>query len=56
MEYLCYIVVIFCTKKVVVSSERSLVHPALENIKLVNYDDRTIVTIVRRMQEKDSVF
>ena len=32
--------------KVVESSGRSLVHPALENVKLVNYEDRVIVTIV----------
>ena len=32
--------------KVVVSSGRSLVRPALENIKLVNYEDIVIVTVV----------
>ena len=32
--------------KVVVSSGRSLVRPALENIKLMNYEDRVIVTAV----------
>ena len=32
--------------KVVVSSGRSLVRPALENTKLVNYEDRVIVTVV----------
>ena len=32
--------------KVVVSSKKSLVHPALENVKLVNYKDRVIVTVV----------
>ena len=30
----------------VVSSGRSLVRPALDNIKLVNYEDRVIVTVV----------
>ena len=30
----------------VVNSGRSLVRPALENIKVVNYEDRVIVTAV----------
>ena len=30
----------------VVSSGRSLVRPALDNIKSVNYEDRVIVTVV----------
>ena len=30
----------------VVSGGRSLVRPALENIKLINYKDRAIVTVV----------
>ena len=30
----------------VVSGGRSLVHPALDNIKLVNYENRVIVTVV----------
>ena len=30
----------------VVISERSLVRPGLENIKLVNYEDRIIVAVV----------
>ena len=30
----------------VVSSRRSLVRPALQNIKLVNNEDRVIVTVV----------
>ena len=34
------------TKIVVVSSGKGLVCPALENIKLVNYEDRLIVTVV----------
>ena len=32
-------------KIVVLSSGRSLVRPALENIKLVNYKDRVIVAV-----------
>ena len=31
---------------VVVSSGKSLVRPTLENVKLVNYEDRVIVTVV----------
>ena len=33
-------------KIVVVSSGRNLVCPAVENIKLVTYEDRVIVTVV----------
>ena len=32
--------------KVVVSSRKSVVRSALENVKLVNYKDRVIVTVV----------
>ena len=48
MEYLRYIVAIcyYEDTVVVVSSERSLVRPALENIKLVNYKDRIIATVI----------
>ena len=34
------------TKIEVVSSEKSLVRPAPENIKLMNYENRVIVTAV----------
>ena len=34
------------TKIVVVSSGMSLVHPALENTKLANYQDKVIATVM----------
>ena len=48
MEYPRYIVAIcyYEDTVVVVSSGKSLVHPALENIKLVNYEDRVIATVI----------
>ena len=48
MEYPRYVVAICYYEDIVVveSSGRSLVHPAPENIKLVNYKDIVIATVI----------
>ena len=40
----------------VVNSGRILVRPALENIKLVNCEDRVIVTVVQGESRETDVF